>query len=92
MEKSFENLKRWTIRDLELADEDLQAIMTMGLTVSGTFLNLLRLKKILDDVPEIHVIYPTISSSHLRIVKKEHWEEWNKWRKNNKLPPMKAVG
>jgi len=91
MEKKF-NLKRYSIEDLELRDADLQAIMTIGVTVSGTFLNLLKLKKILDGVPEIRVIYPTISSTHLRIVKKEYWEEFNKWRRSEGLQELPTEG
>lgn len=91
MEKKLEqfgaNLKRWTIKDLELEDADLQAIMTIGITASGTFLNLLKLKKVLEGLePEVKVIYPTISSSHLRIVKSDHWEEYLRWRRQQALP------
>ena len=92
METKLGNLKRYNIKDLELEDEDLKAIMTAGLTVSGTFLNLLRLKKQIDELaPDIRVIYSTFSASHLRIVKKEYWEEWNNWRTQQGLPKRPAI-
>ena len=82
MEIDLGNLKRYSIKDLELADEDLQAIMTVGFTASGTFLNLLKLRKQIECLePDIRVIYSTISSTNLRVVKKEDWEEYNNWRK-----------
>lgn len=89
MEDKLANLKRYSIKDLELEDKDLQANMTIGITASGTFLNLLRLKKVLEELePEIRVIYPTISSSHLRIVKSAHWEEYLEWRRRENKPRM----
>jgi len=92
MEISISNVKRYSIGDLELADEDLQAIMTIGLTASGTFLNLLKLKKEMERLePDIRVVYSTISSTHLRVVKKEDWEEYNSWRKKkgmNQIPSL----
>lgn len=92
MEEQFRKLKRYTIEELELGDADLQAIMTFGVTISGSFLNLLRLKKVLEGIPEVKVIYPTISSSHLRIVKREYWEEYNEWRKRKGLQEYPALG
>lgn len=92
MEIGLQNLKRYTIKDLELADEDLQAIMTMGVTASGTFLNLLRLKKEIGRLePDIRVIYSTISSEHLRVVKKEDWEEYNVWRKQKGMKRLPTI-
>ena len=89
MEEKFANLKRYSIKDLELEDKDLQANMTIGITASGTFLNLLKLKKVLEGLePEIRVIYPTISSSHLRIVKVEQYEEYIAWRRQRNMPRM----
>jgi len=90
MEKKIADLRRYTIEDLEMKDDDLQMILTFGVTVSGTFLNLLKLKKVLDDLPEIKVIYPTFSTSHLRIVKKEYWEEYNQWRRKKGMPERLA--
>ena len=92
MEISIANLKRYTIKDLELADEDLQAIMTIGLTASGTFLNLLKLKKEMERLePDIRVIFATLSSVHLRVVKKEDWEEYNVWRKKKGMTQISAL-
>ena len=86
----FGNLKRYSIKDLEIADADLQAIMTLGITVSGTFLNLLKLKKELDKIPEIRVIFNTISPVKLRVVKHEQYEEFLQWRDRNNLPSFKT--
>ena len=92
MEKpNFGNLKRYTIKDLEMSDSDLQAHMTLGLTVSGTFLNLLKLKKELDKVPEIRVIFNTISPVKLRVVKHEQYEEFLRWRDRNNLPSFRTA-
>ena len=82
----FGNLKRYSIKDLEMSDSDLQAIMTLGLTVSGTFLNLLKLKKELDNIPEIRVIFNTISPVKLRVVKHDQYEEFLAWRERKNLP------
>ena len=85
-------LRRYTIRELEIRDEDLQAIMTLGFTASGTFLNLLKLDRVLKDLqPEIKIIYSTFAADHLRIVKKEDWEEYNRWRKSKGLHAATAV-
>ena len=94
MEKEFKNrfgnLKRYSIKDLEMSDSDLQAIMTLGLTVSGTFLNLLKLKKELDNIPEIRVIFNTISPVKLRVVKYDQWEAFVEWRERQNLPRLET--
>jgi len=92
MEKINASLKRYTIQELEIRDVDLQPIMTGGITVSGTYLNLLKLDRVLKSLePEIRVIYSTFAPCHLRIVKKEDWEEFNRWRKSRGLTEIKAL-
>ena len=93
MEKISVQLKKYSIRELEIQDADLQPIMTGGITVSGTYLNLLKLDRILKDLkPDIRVIYSTFAPCHLRIVKKEDWEEYNRWRKSRGLREAEALG
>jgi len=41
-----------------------------------------RLKKHLSLIPEFRVVYKTFSTTHLRIVKKEQYDEYLVWRKN----------
>jgi len=72
--------RRYTIDELKLEDEDLQMLMTMGLTISGTYLDLLRLKNYLRDREEFEIIYNTISTAHLRVVKVNEWEEYLEWK------------
>lgn len=73
--------RRYTIDELKLEDEDLQMLMTMGLVVSGTYLDLLSLKNYLRDLTEFRVIFNTISTAHLRIVKIDEWEKYIEWKK-----------
>jgi len=79
--------RKYSIDELKLADEDLQMKLTMGVTMAGTYLDLLRLKKYLTELPDFEIIYNTISSVHLRIVKIEEWEEFISWKKqkNNQV-------
>jgi len=74
--------RRYTIDELKLEDEDLQMIMTIGLVLSGTYLDLLSLKNYLRDKAEFRLIYNTISTAHLRVVKVDEWEEYIEWKKN----------
>lgn len=78
--------KKYSIDELKLADEDLQMNMTMGVVVCGTYLDLLRLKKYLAEIPGFRVIYNTISSTHLRIVKIDEWELYLEWKKQKNSP------
>jgi hypothetical protein len=73
--------RQYSIAELKLADEDLQMNLTMGVTVAGTYLDLLRLKKYLVGLPDFKVIYNTISSSQLRVVKVDEWSEFVEWKK-----------
>ena len=81
MSKEME-YRRYTIEELKLEDEDLQMMMTMGLVLSGTYLDLLSLKNILRGKQEFRLIYNTISAAHLRIVKIEEWEDYLEWKKS----------
>ncbi len=75
--------RRYSIDELKIEDEDLQILMTMGVVLSGTWLDLLSLKNYLRDRAEFRLIYNTISNNHLRVVKKDEYEEYLEW-KNSK--------
>ena len=75
-------LRTYTIRELELADEDLQMTMTLGMVVGGTYLSLLKLKKLIEDNSEFRLVWKTFSSQHLRVVKVEQYEEFLEWKNN----------
>ncbi len=75
-ESKLENreFKRYNITELKLSDEDLQMLMTMGLVVGGSWLDLLSLKNYIGKLPNFKVVYNTISTTRLRIVKVEEYE------------------
>lgn len=77
----MENYRKYTIRELKLEDEDLMMNVTMGLVISGTCLDLLRLKKQLSELTDFRVTYNTISTSHLRVVKVNEYEDYLAWRR-----------
>ena len=72
--------KRFSINELKLSDEDLQMSMTMGLIIGGTWLDLLSLKNYIGKLPGFKVVYNTISTSRLRVVKVEEYEEYLEWK------------
>jgi len=78
-------LRSYTIDELELADEDLQMTMTLGMVVGGTYMRLLQLRKLIEDMTEFRVVWKTISSQHLRVVKIEQYEEFVEWKKRKAL-------
>jgi len=77
-------LREYSIAELKLEDEDLGMEMTMGLVISGTYLDLLKFKRSLENIEELHVVYKIISNNHLAVVKKEDWRKYEEWRKNQK--------
>ena len=83
MEKKLEGYRRYTIPELKLEDEDLQMLMTMGIVIGSTYLDLLSLKNWLERQPQFRVIYRTISTTHLRVVKKEDYEKYLIWRRES---------
>ena len=72
--------RKYSINDLKLEDEDLQMILTMGVTISGTWLDLLSLRNYIKRLEEFNLIYNTISNDHLRIVKVDEFEKFLEWR------------
>ncbi len=77
---SKEEYRKYSLEELKLADEDLQMNLTLGVTVAGTYLDLLRLKKYLVELPDFKIIYNTISSTQLRIVKVDEWDAFQRWK------------
>ena len=73
--------RKYSINDLKLEDEDLQMILTMGVTISGTWLDLLSLRNYINRLDEFNIIYNTISNDHLRIVKVDEHEKFLEWRR-----------
>lgn len=80
----MENYRKYTIQELKLEDEDLMMNVTMGIILSGTYLDLLRLKKQIGELTDFRVIYNTLSTSHLRVVKADNYERYLKWRREQK--------
>jgi len=81
----------YKIRDLPIEEvrekieaEDLQMIMTFGVTMSGRLDDLIGLKEFLDKDPRFKLIWKSISTSHLRVVKIEQWNEFQKWKETTK--------
>jgi hypothetical protein len=64
--------------------EDLQMMMTFGVTMSGRMDDLIGLKEFLISDPRFNVIWKSISTSHLRVVKLEQWNEFQKWKDSTK--------
>ena len=80
--ENMEEIRRYTFDELkeEMKQEDLMFRATAGITISGRWIDLLRLVKRIGGMEEFSIVYKTISTAHLRIVKLEEWEEYQKWR------------
>ena len=75
---TFEELKR------EMEEEDLLMNTTLGLVIGGAMLDLMRLKKRIAEMAEFKLVYNTLSTVKLRIVKVEEWEKFLEWKKEKK--------
>jgi len=84
MEARTDQIRRYTFEELkkEMSEEDVMYAGTAAFVIATTWLDYLRLKKHLEVLPEFKLIYQTFSTTHLRIVKLDQWEEFVKWRKN----------
>jgi len=80
MNYKVKNLPIEEVRE-KIEAEDLQMIMTFGVTMSGRLDDLISLKEFLDKDPRFKLIWKSISTSHLRVVKIEQWDEFQKWKK-----------
>ena len=72
------------IKQVRLEPEDLQMIMTFGVTMSGSYHDLLSLKEYLINDPRFKVIWKSISPVHLRVVKRDQWDEFQRWRQDRR--------
>lgn len=75
-------VRNYTFDELksEMAEEDLMMNLTLGLVISGTMLDLMRLKKQIVTMTEFKVVYNTLSTAYLAIVKKEEWHKYLEWK------------
>jgi len=79
MSFKIRNLPIEEVRE-KIEAEDLQMIMTFGVTMSGRMDDLIALKEFLIGDHRFNVIWKSISTSHLRVVKLEQWNEFQKWK------------
>lgn len=82
--ESFEDgIRKYTFEELkrEMEEEDLLLNTTIGLVIGGTMLDLMRLKKRLGAMAEFKLVYHTLTTAHLRIVKVEEWDRFVEWKK-----------
>lgn len=86
MEKFEDGIRKYTFDELkrEMEEEDLLLNTTLGLVIGGTMLDLMRLKKRIGMMPEFKLVYNTLSTVKLRIVKVEEWEKYLEWKKEKR--------
>jgi len=85
MESKMESLRRKPFKAL-IEEEELHAMMNMAIVLKGRQIDLLRLRTLVDELPELQRIYVDVSFMQFRIVKLKDWEEFQKW-KNAKTKP-----
>ncbi len=76
----MKEVRTLSVEEITLEAEDLQMIMTFGVTMSGSYHDLLSLKEYLVNDPRFKVIWKSISPVHLRVVKRDQWDEFQRWR------------
>jgi len=79
-----EEVRTLSVEKINLEAEDLQMIMTFGVTMSGSYHDLLSLKEYLVNDPRFKVIWKSISPVHLRVVKRDQWDEFMRWRETRR--------
>ncbi len=79
-----EEVRTLSVEEITLEAEDLQMIMTFGVTMSGSYHDLLSLKEYLVNDPRFKVIWKSISPVHLRVVKRDQWDEFQRWRETRR--------
>ena len=79
-----EEVRTLSVEEINLEAEDLQMIMTFGVTMSGSYHDLLSLKEYLVNDPRFKVIWKSISPVHLRVVKRDQWDEFMRWRETRR--------
>ena len=80
----MKEVRTLSVEEITLEAEDLQMIMTFGVTMSGSYHDLLSLKEYLVNDPRFKVIWKSISPVHLRVVKRDQWDEFQRWRENRR--------
>ena len=76
----MKEVRTLSVEEITLEAEDLQMIMTFGVTMSGSYHDLLSLKEYLVNDPRFKVIWKSMSPVHLRVVKRDQWDEFQRWR------------
>ena len=86
MENLEGQIRKYTFEELksEMEEEDLLMNTTLGLVIGGTMLDLMRLKKRIGAMEEFKLVYHTLTTAHLRIVKVEEWDRFLEWKKEKK--------
>ena len=86
MENMSSEIRQYSFSELkkEMAEEDLMFNATAGITVGGTWIDLKRLIHRIECTPEFNVVYKTISTAHLRVVKVNEYEEFLEWKRQRK--------
>ena len=79
-----EEVRTLSVEEITLEAEDLQMIMTFGVTMSGSYHDLLSLKEYLVNDSRFKVIWKSISPVHLRVVKRDQWDEFMRWRETRR--------
>ena len=84
MDTKFEEVRKYSFDEMkaEMNEEDALFGGTGAFVISLTWIDYLRLKKQLEVMPEFMVIYKTFTTTHLRIVKKDQYDEFLEWRRN----------
>lgn len=79
-----EGIRFYTFDELkeEMTEEDALFAGTAAFVISMNWIDYQRLKKHLSMIPEFRVVYKTFSTTHLRIVKKDQYDDYLDWRKN----------
>ena len=78
------NIKNLSLEEIKekIEPEDLQMMVTLGITISGRYDELFSLKEFLIKDSRFKVIYKSLSSTHLRVVKINEFEEFEKWKES----------
>lgn len=85
MESKMESLKRKPFEAL-IDEKDLHATMNMAIVLKGRQIDLLRLRSLVDELPELQRIYVDISFMQFRIVKLKDWGDYQEWKKDQTRP------
>ena len=76
------------LEDIIIDEKDLLSYMTGGIVISGTNLDLLKLKTVLAQLEDsgrtngFKLVHFQITPEHLRIVKVEEWNKWKQWKQD----------